>query len=108
VQDIKGNLSLAGILEFLQLREILEGFHLQDRADKHVWRFTSKSACRAFFISAVVFLFLSPGKGSGRVGRPLNASYSFGLLLIINDGLQTMVFKAVRRDKALDHRLGGA
>jgi hypothetical protein len=50
---------LAGILEFLQLWEIIEDFHLQDRADKHVWRFTSsglfKSAYRAFFIGAVVF-----------------------------------------------------
>jgi hypothetical protein len=54
VQDIEGKLSLAGILEFLKLWEILEEFQLQDRADKHVWRFsnsglfTSKSAYRAF------------------------------------------------------------
>jgi hypothetical protein len=54
VQDIEGNLSLAGILEFLKLGEILEEFQLQDRADKHVWRssnsglFTSKLAYRAF------------------------------------------------------------
>jgi hypothetical protein len=54
VQDIKGNLSLAGLEEFLQLWDLLEDFQLHERPDRHVWRFSnsgmfsSRSAYKAF------------------------------------------------------------
>jgi hypothetical protein len=61
VQDIQGNVSLAGNEQYLEPWDVLEKFQLQDIDDKHIWRFSSnglfstKSAYRAFFTGAVSF-----------------------------------------------------
>jgi hypothetical protein len=81
VQDIQGNVSLAGNEQYLEPWDVLEKFQLQDIDDKHIWRFSSnglfstKSAYRAFFTGAEYHLSL--GRESGRGGLP-SVRHSYG------------------------------
>jgi hypothetical protein len=73
VQDIEGNLSLAGIEQYLQLWDVIENFHLENTNDKHVWRFSSNgtfSPSRPTELSLELLLFLDHGKEFGNLGSP--------------------------------------
>ena len=61
VSDIRGALSLCGLMEYLELWDALTNFQLNSTADQHHWKFessgtfSSKSAYRAFFIGSIQF-----------------------------------------------------
>jgi hypothetical protein len=61
VSDIKGALGWLGLVEYLELWEILSGFNLHDTDDIHHWRFeasgifSTRSAYRNFFVGSISF-----------------------------------------------------
>lgn len=61
VRDIQGSLCLEGLVQYLQIWDLLEYFTLVQDTDKHIWRherngvFSSKSTYRAFFNGAITF-----------------------------------------------------
>ena len=61
VSDIRGALSLRGLVEYLELWDALTDFQLNNSVDQHHWKFessgtfSSQSAYRAFFIGSIQF-----------------------------------------------------
>ena len=61
VHDIRGGLSLNGLIEFLKLWDALLNFTLTNEDDQHIWKhailgsFLSKTTYNAFFYGSIQF-----------------------------------------------------
>jgi hypothetical protein len=82
VDDIKGVLTVQVISDYLLIWDLVDRLVLQpDIPDQHRWKlscsgsYSCKSSYSSMFTGTIC---LSPGSGSGEVGRPLNAVPLFG------------------------------
>lgn len=81
VRDIIRALSMDGLLQYLQIWDVVESSILSQEPDHHLWKldasgyYSSKSCYKAFFLGPYL---LSLGNDFGNLGLRPNAKVSFG------------------------------